>query len=450
MLEETSENRLKNEGISLVNCGNTSIVTEGDAKNNIFNITQNFSFGNVRNDNLPTIEEQNKVILEAKATPTIEDQKDQEIPTIEKQKELILKLVWKYLDHKDKLNCTLVCKSFNSFTSSLDYFRLKILFNKNIPGKGIFPTLTRYYKTVSIWNYDFILDHFSLISKTLKHLSSRIVRLDLITGRINLMVLSKVLDELPLLESLYLTCIVVENVKLTLDYLPKFLNLKKLHIELSLTEINELLAVFGLAQNIQSIVLCYAKVDRNVLNNFLNTNRYCLESITLNFCHMYTDIKNAKCLLILRSLLQLRELSLNQSEVPQNIMTPKHVHWITDIKLSSCDKEQINSYLEYYLKLEGINQTQLRKYEDADRKEPIIIKTKCHVTENLITKFYHIHYCEPKMKDFNSHDKCKSIPFIKPNLSWYEGFNISSKPSFTFLSIQCRENVNDFKNIKEV
>ncbi|CAO1308484.1 unnamed protein product [Diamesa hyperborea] len=57
----------------------------------------------------------------------------------------------------------------------------------------------------------------------------------------------------------------------------------------------------------------------------------------------------------------------------------------------------------------GINNAQIRKYEADKRKVPIITKTKCPITEKVLTKFYHVHYCTSRMRYNYSHDRSTTV-----------------------------------------
>lgn len=61
----------------------------------------------------------------------------------------IMEHIWNYLNFEDKLNFTLVCKSFNNFVSDMNCFCLVL----NCPSKvQIIPKISRNYQKVSVQN----------------------------------------------------------------------------------------------------------------------------------------------------------------------------------------------------------------------------------------------------------------------------------------------------------
>ena len=410
---------------------NTSISSVV-SKNNNYNITNNYTFGNALSakiDELPTIKDQT-------------DQKDvipNDLTKAEDQKEIIpfeqkiLKLIWKYLSKKDKLSCTLVCKSFNSFISEIDYFRLIV----NLPPSTVqvFPTLSRRYKTVIIRKYQSSILQSPML-KMLKNLS-HCIDLKFIQCNFDLMTLCKLLRELPLLKTLELKIISKMEKKVVMSVLdlPKLSHLRNLNITMYNKNMNGILEIFG-GSNIQSLTLFTANLNMIELNTFFKQHKNSLRSLAIHYCVFYIDLNYSQfkfaptdfscfdCLHNLRKLILINGIS------SLNILKSKCINWLTDLEVyyNYYEQDQINSFIQNYFMLKGVKKHQLSKYNPP--KEPIISKIKCPLTQNVITSFYLVRSTKQ--------DKGK---YWESEWNYFKGYPLK-------LSIICRKDVNNFKNLK--
>lgn len=123
------------------------------------------------------------------------------------------------------------------------------------------------------------------------------------------------------------------------------------------------------------------------------------------------------------------------------------MNWLTDIEVEykSSQREKVNCFLRNYFVQKEINETQLRKYDAKESKEPIIINTKCPISGNILTTCYHFHNCVNKKQPLFSliidSTKCEIIPLANLELNCIENKKLNS-----FLSIQVRNNVLDINH----
>lgn len=413
MSKEIAENPQSPEGKSfpsIASSFNTTINNSGDSNNNTYNVT------NILNG-------------------IFENQEDV-------TKEETLQFIWEYLSRKDKLNCTLVCKRFNNFISTMNCFCLN-----NCWTKKAIPILSRDYQRVTIYNYDFNYMDLRMV-KFLKHLGRCVNNLKLSYIKVDVMTLIDILDEFPLLKSLELNQLEFEDEKLFLDNLPKFLYLRNLKI-CNANNLRGVLAIFGSALNIKTLSLRFSCMESNELNKFLNEHRNSLESLRFRCLNISKYIKDSKLdFSSFDHLHQLRKLRLSYCcQLTQNIPTFKCIHWLTDfdVKYYARDKEKVNCFLHNYFVEKEINENQLSEFDAS--KEPIITKTKCPDTGHVIATYYHVHHCN----EIGSHKNCKSIPLKQLELNSINLLfkNLKLNPirriRYFFLSILVRERADDFE-----
>ena len=370
------------------------------------------------------------------------------ILSIEDQKNLrkaeALKFVWKYLGKEDKLNCTLVCKRFNNFISSMDCFSLYIDTLEFDNRK--FPKLTRYYTSLIIHHYKLYFLSPRMLN-TLIHLSQSVINFRLECIETNMITLCDILCKLPLLESLDLVWMNLMDSTLSLEDLPAFLHLRKLKINMNHDDkMKGVLAIFRSAPNIESVSFINSKMEVRVVNCFFNRHKNSLRTLRLERFTMI-DTMDSKYFNIFDCFLQLRKLYIScDSDLLLKVLKSKCVNWLTDfeIKYRSRERDKINSFLRQYFLSKEINEGQLTKYEAQKYNQPIKINTKFSFSKNIITSFYHFHNCASESLFCYDHNKCQLIPLtkLKSNLMRNRYYN-------SFLSIQVRDSVKEFKNVKE-
>ncbi|CAO1308555.1 unnamed protein product [Diamesa hyperborea] len=390
---------------------NTTINNSGESNNNIYNVTN--IFNGINKEDV--------------------------------MKEETLEFIWKYLSCQDKFNCTLVCKRFNNFISSMNCYWLNNFWTK----KDI-PILSRDYQKVYIYNYDFnYLDQRMV--QFLKHLGRNVTNLKISNIKVDLMTFSEILHEFPLLESLELDGIELEDEELCLEDLPNLLHLDNLTINMSHGELKRVLSIFGCALKIRTLSLSFSKMNLSELNLFLNQHRNSLESLRLRCVNTSSELDFNS----FNHLHQLRKLRLSYSHhLIENISSFKCIHWLKDlvVKYHSSDKEKVNLFLQNYFKLKEINEDQLIKYDACkEPKEPIMTKIKCPNTGIMITTYYHIHHCDEN----RYHKNCRPILLKQLELSRIHSLirNLKLNPiryHYYFLSILVRENPEDFKKSKGI
>lgn len=427
---------------------NSDFRFNGPSTSNNINVTNNIFLNGNGTQNVTGSEHTDEEIPIANVTPTIDSQNNEDdefldiLTTLEDQKdtenEKVLKLIWKYLKHEDKKRCTMACKRFNNFISTMDYFTLNIDMNDSIE-KSI-PILTRSYTTICIKYYEFYnLD--PLMLQLLEHLRERVIKLKLFKIITSVKTLRELLGKLPNLMSIQLIKIEFEDFALSLKDIPKLSMLRNLEIEMETTlNMSGFLGTFDCASNIQSISLFKMRLEVNVLNKLLDQNRNSLEILLLENCS--NDSRDTKCIYSsFNNLHSLRKLYfIHCKEIPLEMLKSKIMYLLTDfeVEYNSNQKNQVHFMLRKFYEQNQINENQLRKFETYNK--PIITKKPGHFSEKIITKFYHFHNCTSGSKTGN-HDICKSVPLmnLKSNLN-------KSRNIFSFLSIQVREDVKHFRN----
>ena len=443
MPKEEAENNPPNEGISIASSGNTNITYGGTASGIVNNFT---TIINVLSKKKEKKRQPRNVYSKLYDLQTTKDRKDQKkaIPNDSTaiQRELILEHFWKYLSINDKKNLTLVNKRINNIISAIDGFSLKIVFF--FGERSFVPILTRDYKTVKVWYCHFSYLDSSLL-KMFEHLSKSVKQLKLDNIKTNIGTLMEFLCSLPLLETLDLNILNLRD-KGSLENLPKFLNLRHLNISSSFSNFNKVIDIFACASNIQSLSLYRMDIKMNALNNFCKRNKNSLNSLTIVRCELIPDSIQSNDLSIFDSLPKLRTLYLEfTNELTLSILTSKSFYWLTNIQLiyNSGEIEKFDSFLQNYFKQKEINELQLLEYEAKKYKEPIITKTKCPNSENMITTFYHVHHCYSKF-EYN-HKTCDRISLTNSELG--NKINRISKVNGSLLQIQVRENKEDIQNV---
>ena len=434
-------------GPSITSSGNTVIQYNAAANGNSVKISIKHIY------NAPETVVTDEGLSNTNAIPAIESQNDEEevssnnLTLLEDQNYLknneILELIWKYLPKKDKLNCTLVCKQFNSFVSSMDSFSLSIDMRLISFEKPI-PILSRYYTTICIKHYEFYRLN-SLVLQMLKHLSESVIRLKLIEIITSVKTLRELLSELPNLKSLQLIKIEFVYVKSSWKFKPKLLMLTNLEIEMMCSNnMSGVLGTFGSASKIQTISLFKMRLKVNELNEVLNQNENSLESLLLENC--YTDFKEAKCIYSsFNNLHKLRKLYLiHCKDIPLKILKSEILYSLTDfeVEYNSIQKKEVYTIFQQYYSEKQINKNQLTKFETHN--EPIKTKTLRLFSKKINTQFYYFHNCTSGSKTCD-HNICKSVPLTNEKSNLNKNENV-----FSFFSIQVREGVKNFWNGSDV
>ena len=354
-------------------------------------------------------------------------------------KEETLEFIWKYLSCDDKFNCTLVCKRFNNFICTMNCYWL----NNFWTSKPI-PILSRDYQKVYIYDYDFNYLDQKMV-KFLKHLGRSVTNLKLSHIKVDLMTFIEIFHEFPLLESLELNEIHIEDDELYLDDLPAFLHLRSLKMDRDQDrKMKRVLPIFGSALKIKTLSLAFG-MKLSELNDVLYQHRNSLEFLRLRCVNTSTELDFSS----FDHLHQLRKLRLSYgSHLIQNASTFKCIHWITDlvVKYEARDKDKVHFFLQNYFKLKEINEDQLSKYDASKKpKDPITTNTKCPITGHMITTYYHIHHCDEN----RNHKNCRPIP-LKQELNSINLLlrHLKFNPirfHYYFLSIKVRENAENFE-----
>lgn len=467
MSDETEENVIK---IVLTNVASTSHHVSGNSNNNTYHHTNNITilpsikykfasfssfFINFHQCSLHFFLSRNPKLIEEKEEEhpndetTIEDNNDQMIESIPVVKvltneELILNLVWKYLKYNDKLNCTLVCKSFNSFISEKDCFKLHINLRKSPINSS--SKLTRYYKTVCFRECKFY-NMQPIMLEMLKHLGHSLVKLCLYHVQINVIILSELLDQLPWLESIEFFHIQFKETDSSSKCLPQFLHLKQLRAR-NVQNVEKMFPIFKNAKCIQTLVLNYAQEKLNVkeLNTFFIQHKSSLKSLRIDNYQNNNDLIKSKSNLNIDCLHQLRELTLfNCKDITTKVLSYECVAgWLTDLKINYIFKEmeEINFFLLNYFMEKVANELLLTKYKEENFQKPIIVKTKCPISGKVVTKFYLVHHCIEGFRPL--HSTCNFISSI--NTQSYLRDNENKRVN---LFIHVRDNFNDFETIRD-
>ncbi|CAO1308579.1 unnamed protein product [Diamesa hyperborea] len=239
MSKEVAENPTTK--IIIASSFNTTINTTAESNNNIYNVTN--IFNGINKEDV--------------------------------MKEETLEFIWKYLSYFDRFRCTLVCKRFNNFISSMNCYWLNNYWHR----KAVIPILSRNYQKVSIHNYDFNYVDQRMV-KFLKHLGRSVTNLKISDIYVDLMTLIEILNKFSLLESLELSGIKLEDEELHLEDLPKFLYLDNLTIGGGYGESKKVLSIFDYVLKIRTLSL-NSQINLSELNLILNRHRNSLESLAL-------------------------------------------------------------------------------------------------------------------------------------------------------------------------
>lgn len=197
---------------------------------------------------------------------------------IPKDKE-ILQLIWKYLSHEDKMNCTLVCKRFNYIISEMNYLRINA--NLNAAFRYI-PKLSRNYSSVRFENYK--CDNLKpLMSQMLDHFQKSSMHFTLDDCQFEMTTLLEVLYKFPLLESLHLNLILkmTNDLEISWETRPKLVHLKVLTLKINDDKLKEILEMLSAALNLESISLYDVKFKIEYLKAYKSLN-----SLSLQKCIM--------------------------------------------------------------------------------------------------------------------------------------------------------------------
>lgn len=255
---------------SINSSGNQILKVSGDATNNTIIINTNISQNRKSLSNVgiyistiaTSVFNFLNIFLSRNSNVIEEEEEESEIIT-PKDKNLILTLIWKYLDKDDKFNCTLVCYRFSKLISE-NYFSLN--FNSSEKPRNFIPILTRNYKKITFFQFNFYhLDPRFI--KMLKHLSNSLVELSLTNLNTNLMTLRDLLYELPMLERLELFDIKFKETELSLTDLPMFLHLRQL--EIWFNDVERIYPIFKSATCIQTLSLRSSLLKQTDLHSFL-------------------------------------------------------------------------------------------------------------------------------------------------------------------------------------
>ncbi|CAO1440768.1 unnamed protein product [Diamesa tonsa] len=452
MLEEISEITLFNMERSIASIAssfNSKIIHWGNSKNSNNYYTTNY----IMNDRSLQFEDLLADVFEKEAflidSPNIENQNAFNFEVFPNDQKII-ELICVYLSQHDKLTCMLVCKRFYKIIFSMDdllYFDAS-----NNPIRNEFPKLFRSYKQAELKN----IQYFSLnpLEKIrMKHLSKSLINLTINNLSIEMKELCALLQVFPKLESL---CLDIDDMKnklqLSSEDIPKLLHLKSIKLA-TLGNLNDALAIFDSAPNVESLSLVELDLRIDEFNYFLKKHKNHLKSLTLNFCLFFSDLKYSKIMLnipmdfrIFDDLHQLREVYLIcAGPVELQLLRSKCINWLTDLVLvyNSMGKEEANSFYLKYLKIKEIDEVQLSEYDAS--KGPITINSKSLISPKCRTLFYHIHHCASEYNPLTyDHNKCLEIPLTNKELTWID--NLGENMS---LYIQVRENLKEFKDIKE-
>ena len=243
--------------------GNVTINNHGSSSNNNNYINIKMTAGDKTSNDLQIIKE-------------VKNQKE-----VLPNDQQILQLIWKYLSHEDKLNCTIVCKRFNQIVSEMDCFSLNVFF------KTMFrwiPELSRNYKTVTFTRYS-CESLGPVMRQMLQQLSCTLTHLKFIDCELDLMTLNEFLQEFPLLESLDLqmTLKMDKMVEITFENVKKPFQLNDLKIDINNDKLNELLVFFDSAKNIKQLSLFNAILNINELRDYLKKHQT-LTSLSFTKC----------------------------------------------------------------------------------------------------------------------------------------------------------------------
>lgn len=383
------------------------------------------------------------------ATKEPEDVKERIIPIVRveltnEENQLILKLIWKHLRGKDKLNCTLVSKNFNNLISKMDCFRLNINLRNN-PIDSI-SKLERNYTVVFFRGSD-VYYWDSCMIQMLKHLSRSLVELQLFNVITNLMTLRDLLYALPMLEILSMVEIKFKGTELNLKDLPKFLHLRQLEI-IRVNDAETMYPIFSSASCIQTLSLHFnaTKLSAKGINTFLFQHKSSIKTLKMN--SFAFDLYRSKWDLKIDCLLQLRDLTLFESDnILTQVLTSDCVYSLTDFRVTYRSKKikKMNFFLQNnYFMAKQINEDHLFKHKAVGFKKPIITRIIYPNTGNIITKYYLVHHC--RNNNYSGHSKCKSIPLTNSTSN-----SIENEDNDCYLFISVRDNMKDFETrIKEL
>lgn len=438
MSEERNALQNVNESIessvsSSFNTGNTYM---GPSNNNqtTFNINYNTN-GEPTNQEIPT------------DLPITPDQKDVKKKVITFNQK-IMESIWTFLNTNDKFNCTLVCKTFNKFISDMNYFRL-IIDKSQEHDYTVFgfrhDKLTRSYKKVTFENFIFLAPtaDYTNAYNTVSHLSRVANDVRFITCYFSLIKLYTILQQFSMLESLELNInIKDENFDLTnlITNLPKMTQLK---IQLFGFNDYKFFEIFPLS-NIQSLSFNKINLSSKRLDIYLTQHKSSLRSLTLKNCLF--SLQSVDFLSSFDSLHELKELYLiDNSFGALEILNTECIDWLSDLEFFydsfHYNKSIVNEFFKNYLWKKEIYDLQLSEY--GFPKGPIVTNTKCKFPENIKTTFYHLHHCDFKYSYKNN--EWESIPVTKPNIDIPRDVG-----RFSCLSIQVRDNLKDYKEVKDI
>ena len=353
--------------------------------------------------------------------------------------EKIIKLIWNYLNIDDKFNCTMVCKRFNNIVSEMECFRLIV----NLPSMvRVIPRLSRSYKTVIFQSYQ-CTDLKPLMRQMLKHLSHSVIDLRFYDCKFNLMTLCEFLRELPLLESLVLdmTLTFKKDVEISVEDIPKFLNLRDFKIKVNADKLDETLVITGCALNIESLSLYEAIFDINVFNDYLIQYKNSLKSLSLTKCIIHKSVNLAKLnTLRINSVIKLQPKDygsfdcLNKLRVLHltdvntemlGILNTKCISWLTDLEViyTSQQKENMSDFYMKYIFQNGykrnieisLSETWIgpirKKYKNLSYKNHIKYHRK-NTDEDAIKSFFEYKY-------FLCYKEFKPVPLSNIILKWH-------------------------------